>query len=234
LPGTRREIQTIAGLFDQSQVYLASDACEQTLEALRTGGDLAKFDVIHLATHGHIDDQSPMDSRLLLSQDRLPDPAAQSPLEGPVCDGVLSAREVMNTWKLDAELVTLSACKSGIGRPGYGEGFIGFAQAFFLAGSRSLLVSLWEVDDRATSLLMTRFYQNWLGKRAGLAHGLSKSEALGEAKEWLRSLSGTDLERELSRISRGAIRSAPAQPASGHPFDHPHDWAGFILMGDPN
>jgi len=114
--------------------------------------------------------------------------------------------------------VTLSACRSGLGRQGGGEGCIGFAQAFFLAGSRSLLVSLWEVDDRATSLLMTRFYQNWLGKRAGLAQPLSKTEAL----------------RELSQISRGEIRSGFARPAAGHPFEHPHDWAGFILIGDPN
>jgi CHAT domain-containing protein len=140
----------------------------------------------------------------------------------------------MSTWKLNAELVTLSACRSGLGRQGGSEGFLGFAQAFFLAGSRSLLVSLWEVDDRATSLLLTRFYQNWLGKRAGLAQPLSKTAALREAKQWLRGLSSAEIERELSQNSRGEFRSRLARPATGHPFEHPHDWAGFILMGDPN
>src|SRR5262249_32003191 len=129
-------------------------------------------------------------------------------------------------------LVTLSACRSGLGRQGGGEGFIGFAQAFFLAGSRSLLVSLWEVDDRATSLLMARFYQNWLGRRPGLGRPLSKAEALRKAKAWLRELDGAEAEQELDRISRGPLRTRPGRPA-GHPFEHPHDWAGFILIGDP-
>ncbi len=165
LPGSRREVGAIAGLFDRSDVYLGSDASEQTLESLRAQGILDSFTVIHLATHGEIDDLSPMNSRLLLSQDKLPDPIAAPSIDAPAYDGILRAGEVMSTWKLNAELVTLSACGSGLGRPGGGEGFIGFAQAFFLAGSRGVLVSLWEVDDLATSLLMTRFYQNWMGKR---------------------------------------------------------------------
>jgi CHAT domain-containing protein len=234
LPGTRREVQVIAALFDQSTVLLGSEASEQTLDALRTRGQLAKFGVIPVATHGRVDDLTPLNSRLIFSQDRLPDPIVVAPPDAPAYDGNLTAGEVMSTWKLNAELVTLSACRSGLGRQGGGKGFIGFAQAFFLAGSRSLLVSLWEVDDRATSLLMTRFYQNWLGKRAGLAQPLSKTEALREAKAWLRGLSGAEVERELSQISRGEIRSGFARPAAGHPFELPHDWAGFILMGDPN
>jgi CHAT domain-containing protein len=142
----------------------------------------------------------------------------------------------MSTWKLKAELVTLSACKSGLGRQSGGEGFVGFAQAFFLAGCRSLILSLWEVDDQATSLLMTRFYQNWLGKRPGLAKPLSKAEALREAQTWLRGLTGADADRELDGISRGEPRSRSRSSHSlqGQPFSHPHDWAGFILMGDPN
>ncbi len=175
-----------------------------------------------------------MNSRLLLSQDKLPDPTTASSLDGPAYDGTLSAGEVMSTWKLNAELVTLSACRSGLGRQSGGEGFVGFAQAFFLAGSRSVIVSLWEVDDRATSLLMSRFYQNWLGKRPDLARPLSKVEALHEAKAWLRGLTGAEVEREWKQISRGEIRTKSSPSPASHPFDHPHDWAGFILMGDPN
>jgi CHAT domain-containing protein len=55
---------------------------------------------------------------------------------------------------LDAELVTLSACQTGLGRKAAGEGYLGFSQALFLANARSLIVSLWQVDDLATSLLM--------------------------------------------------------------------------------
>ena len=139
----------------------------------------------------------------------------------------------MSTWKLNAELVVLSACQSGLGRSSGGEGFIGFAQAMFVAGGRSLVLSLWEVDDRATALLMTRFYQNWLGKRDGLARPLPKAEALGEAKQWLRGLTSEAVEAELSQIRRGIPRDKRGQPVVGHPFEHPHYWAGFILMGDP-
>ena len=68
----------------------------------------------------------------------------------------------------------------------------------------------------------------------GLDKPLSKAEALQEAKAWLRGLTGTEVERELSQISRGEIRSRSSPAPQSHPFAHPHDWAGFILMGDPN
>jgi CHAT domain-containing protein/tetratricopeptide (TPR) repeat protein len=233
LPGSAREVRAIAGLFDQREIYLGSDASEQTLESLRSRGELATFAVIHLATHGEVDDLAPMRSRLLLSQDHLPDPTAAPP-DGPVFDGILTAAEVLGTWKLDAELVAVGACRSGLGRPSGGEGHVGFAQAFFLAGARSVIVSLWVVDDRATSLLMTRFYQNWLGKRPGLDRPMSKAEALREAKAWLRGLTGTDVERELDGIARGGLKDRSSRLAADHPFAHPHDWAGFILIGDPD
>jgi tetratricopeptide (TPR) repeat protein len=233
LPGTRREVQAIADLFTLKEVFLGSDASEQLLDDLRAHDRLQQFAVIHLAAHGKMDDLIPMNSRLLLSQDRLPDPLASSSLDQPYFDGAVTAGEVMSTWKLDAELVVLSACQSGLGRSSGGEGFVGFAQALFLAGGRSLILSLWEVDDRATALLMTRFYQNWLGQRPGLAQPLPKAEALREAKQWLRALTSDELESALEQISRGIPRSKAGQPVAGRPFEHPHYWAGFILMGDP-
>src|SRR5262249_39141404 len=155
---------------------LGPDASEPTLEALRADGRLGSFAVIHLATHGRIDDRAPMRSRLLLSPVGLTDPATDPATDGPTYDGALTAGEVLGTWRLNAELLTLSACRSGLGRHGGGEGFVGFAQAFFLAGARSLVVSLWEVDDRATALVMARFYGNWLGKGPGPGRPMSKAE----------------------------------------------------------
>ncbi len=234
LPGARREIESIARLFDQKDVFLGSDASELLVDGLRAHDGLKQFAVIHFATHGKMDDLMPMNSRLLLSQDRMADPLQQTPLDQPFHDGTLTAGEVMRSWKLQAELVTLSACQSGLGRSSGGEGFIGFAQALFLAGARSLVLSLWEVDDRATSLLMTRFYENWLGKRAGLKKPLPKAEALDEAKQWLRGLTSDEAEAELEQITRGEPRAKQGQPVAGRPFEHPHYWAGFILMGDAN
>ncbi len=112
---------------------LDSEASEQNVDSLRAHDKLRQFSVIHLATHGRMEDLVPMNSRLLLSQDHLPDPAT-APIDQPFYDGAITAGEVMSTWKLDAELVTLSACQSGLGRQSGGEGFVGFSQAFFLAG----------------------------------------------------------------------------------------------------
>src|SRR5205085_5143632 len=122
---------------------------------------------LHFATHGVLDDQRPMQSALLLARDRLPDPLRQA-LDGKEsCDGRLTAERILRGWKLDADLVTLSACDTGLGRFSGGEGYLGFSQALFVAGARSLVLSLWPVEDAATALLMTRFYENLLGTPEG-------------------------------------------------------------------
>src|SRR5207248_10564834 len=118
-----------------------------------------------------------------------------------------------------------------------GEGSLGFSQALFLAGARSLILSLWQVDDTATALLMTRFYENLLGKRAGLTQPLPKAAALQEAHSWLRQLTARDIAAELAHLPqlRGGEREKPlAVSRSEHPYAHPYYWSAFILIGDPN
>jgi CHAT domain-containing protein len=141
----------------------------------------------------------------------------------------------------------LSACESGLGRYAGGEGYLGFAQALFVKGARSLVLSQWRVDDKATALLMTRFYQNLLGKRPGLSTPLPKAEALDEAKRWLRNLTVDEAGTELAALDRGTVRplvdevdgpapraaSSSAGPAGVRPYAHPYYWASFILIGDP-
>ena len=97
-----------------------------------------------------------------------PDPDRSADPTALETDGRITAQQIVNTWDLDADLVVLSACESGLGRYAGGEGYLGFTQALFVKGARSLVLSLWKVDDQATALLMTRFYQNLLGKRDGL------------------------------------------------------------------
>jgi CHAT domain-containing protein len=165
----------------------------------------------------------------------------------PAYDGRLSVREIQHDWNLKAELVTLSACETALGRESGGEGFVGFTQALLMSGARSVCLSLWKVDDKATSLLMTRFYQNMLGKRAGLSKSMPKAEALQEAKQWLRTLTINQVDGELAALERGEVRplarekGAPARkeaPAtkSGtiRQYDHPYYWAAFVLVGDPD
>src|SRR5208282_4150210 len=133
------------------------------------------------------DEAFPQRSAVILTQTGLPDPLQQALSHQPVFDGRLSVREIQRSWDLKAELVTLSACETALGLDAGGEGFVGFTQALLMSGARSVCLSLWRVDDKATSLLMTRFYQNLLGKRSALSKPMPKAEALQEAKQWLRS-----------------------------------------------
>jgi tetratricopeptide (TPR) repeat protein len=236
LPGTRHEVEEIARLFQAdartAHVLLGSDASEPELDRLATLGKLGQFGVIHLATHGVIDEDIPARSAVILTQIGLPDPLDQVLKNKPAFDGRLSVREIQRGWELKAELVTLSACKTARGRDAGGEGFVGFTQALLISGARSVCLSLWEVDDRATSLLMTRFYQNWLGQRKGLDKPMPKAEALREAKEWLRGLSDAEGRRALA--ARGDIRERVGASKTVPLYAHPHHWAGFILTGDPD
>jgi CHAT domain-containing protein len=236
LPGTRREVQSIAAFFPAPIVLVGSDASEQRLDELAAKEGLKRFRYIHLATHGVMNDQIAMQSALILSQDELLD-AAQQVLAGkPVYDGRLTAEKVLKRWKLDADLVTLSACQSGLGKNAGGEGYLGFSQALFLAGARSLVLSLWKVDDTATALLMQRFYQNLLGKRTDLKEPMHKAEALAEAKHWLRSLTSDEATTERNALTRGteeSLHETASTPGKKHPYFHPYYWAAFILIGDP-
>jgi CHAT domain-containing protein len=187
-------------------------------------------------------------SAVILARDTLPDPGQQLRAGKPVYDGRLTAEKMLRTWNLHSDLVTLSACQTALGKYESGEGFVGFAQALLLCGSRSVCLSLWKVDDGATALLMQRFYANLLGKRAGLSAPLPKGEALREAKEWLRGLSREEALRTAAEVSQGVERgkgrpkaqvlSAVPEPAPGvkedRPYAHPYYWAAFILIGDPN
>src|SRR5260370_744318 len=102
-------------------------------------------------------------------------------------DGRLTVSRIRSHWTLDADLVVLSACETGLGKEARGDGLLGFAQAFLSKGARSVVLSRWKVDDTATSLLMVRFYENLLASRA-LKKPLGRAAALDEAKKWLRTL----------------------------------------------
>ena len=192
LPGTRYEVEALARLFKSDdrpvRTLLGADASEPELDRLAASGELGRFGFIHLATHGVIDEDVPARSAVILTQTGLPDPLEQVLNHKPVFDGRLYVREIQRGWDLKAELVTLSACETALGRDAGGEGFVGFTQALLMSGTRSVCLSLWKVDDTATALLMQRFYANMLGRRPGLNSPMPKAEALREAKTWLRSL----------------------------------------------
>jgi len=216
LRGTRQEIEAVQQFLHQPFVLLGSDATEQKVVEFVESGRMADFGVMHLATHALVDDDRPERSALVLSQVDLPDAFESAAAGTRIYDGLVTANEIVREWDLEADLVTLSACETGLGREVRGEGYVGFAHAFLQAGARSLLVSLWKVDDNATSLLMRRFYENWLGESGGtealgIERPMSKADALQEAKQWLR-----EYEDEYG----------------SHPYEHPYYWGAFILIGD--
>ncbi|HYE75780.1 MAG TPA: CHAT domain-containing protein, partial [Blastocatellia bacterium] len=161
LPWTRTEVNDVAGLFPATErkVFIGTEAKEENAKS----ETLAGYRYIHFAAHGMIDEDFPARSGIALTAD------AESK-----DDGILQMNEVMRL-KLNADLVTLSACRTGLGKVMNGEGIVGLTRSFLYAGADSLLVSLWNVNDVATALLMKSFYAN-------LQRGMSKSEALRQAK----------------------------------------------------
>jgi CHAT domain-containing protein/tetratricopeptide (TPR) repeat protein len=201
LEASRDEVERIAGWFPNRTVLLGRDASEPGLDGLVRSGGLARFGVLHLATHALVDDERPERSGLLLAE--------AGAADRPNLDGIVTGAEIGARWRLAADLVTLSACETAAGRNVFGEGVVGFSYPLFRAGARSVLVSLWKVDDRSTALLMEHFYRHWLG--VGVP-AIPKAGALREAKRRLRE----------HRDRSGA-----------YPYRHPYFWSAFVLVGDP-
>ncbi|MFM9961391.1 MAG: tetratricopeptide repeat protein [Planctomycetaceae bacterium] len=239
LPGTRLELNAISAdpgprVVKPPELLLGSEASEQRLSQLATQDALRKFRWLHFATHGVPDSEQPLRSRLILARDHLADIKLDAGFDAEVYRGELSAERVLRDWALDADLVVLSACQSGLGRYAGGEGYLGFAQALLLSGAKNLLLSLWKVDDQATALLMKRFYENLWASRPGMNAPLATSEALREAKSWLRKLSQTETDRLWKSWQRGDFiptRDQVEEDDGSNPFQHPKYWAAFVLIG---
>lgn len=196
LPGARLEVQAVARLFPPAAVAVlaGADATEDRFRALSLNRT-----VVHFATHGLIRDDRPLDSFLALA-------ASES------TDGRLTAQKIYGL-DLQADLVVLSACRSGLGAI-TGDGIVGLARAFFYAGTSSVIATLWDVADEPSERLVPQFYRSLLR-----AH--DKSRALRAAQ--LRLL------RDL-RAGRVVV-TTPDGPLVLP--EHPMLWAAYILVGEP-
>lgn len=149
LPGTESEVKSISDLFDSKNIttklFTRQDANEHAIKSI----SLKDYSLIHFATHGVVDETSPELSRIFL----------QNSSEAE--DGNLFAGEIYNL-EMNADLVTLSACQTGLGKISKGEGVIGLSRALVYAGAKSIVVSFWSVADESTSELMKTFYQRLL------------------------------------------------------------------------
>jgi CHAT domain-containing protein len=201
LPATRDELQALRGVFGSTAALrLGGQATELELLKLAPG---ARY--VHIASHAIARPALPLDSSILLTANA----AAARP------DNSLRAFEIVERLRLDAELVTLSACDTGSGAELGGEGLVGLTWAFRFAGAHAVLASLWPVGDRSTAALMTDFYQR-------LAAGATKDEALRAAQ--LAALA-------RGRVATGSRSRGPAAATAGS--SQPMRWAAFELFGQP-
>lgn len=136
-------------------------------------------------------------------------------------DGILTAEEVTDLDLRQVELVVLSACETGLGDVAAGEGVFGLQRAFTSAGARSVVASLWKVDDQATAALMKRLYSNLWTRHMG------KLESLREAQLWLLR-QGV---RDAGIGGRGPLIPENPRPARDARLS-PSYWAAFVLSGD--
>lgn len=168
IPGTEIEVNTIQNLFDQnhlsSYMFLNEKATEQSIKA----HPLGNYKFIHIATHGFVDNSQPENSGIILHH-----------IENNKEDNVLYAKEMYNL-NLHADLVTLSACETGLGQIKKGEGLIGLTRPLLFAGAKNIMVSLWKVSDASTTKLMIDFYQKVIAKTG-------YTESLSDAKRHLIS-----------------------------------------------
>lgn len=150
LPGSQQEVEQLSKLFAQNnvptQVLLGNQANETTFK----NQPLKSYSIIHLATHGVVNEENPELSCIYLY------PEAE--------DGSLYTGDLYNL-QLNASLVALSACQTGLGKITRGEGVVGLSRALVYAGARNLLVSFWSVADESTALLMADFYQYALSQK---------------------------------------------------------------------
>jgi len=162
LPASAQEAAVIRLLVPETFAALGFAANRETV----LDGRLSAYRIVHFATHSLLDAEQPELSGLVLSQ---------ADADGRRRDGLVRAYEIYGLH-LPADLVVLSACRTGVGREVKGEGMMGLTRAFFHAGAARVLVSLWNVDDEATAELMSRFY------RGVLRDGLPPSRALRAAQ----------------------------------------------------
>lgn len=154
LPNAQLEAEDVAKRAAQSKLLLRKQASETAFRLLSS-----EYPYIHFASHGQFDPAAPLNSALLLAKD-------------DSNDGMLTVNELYSI-PLDADLVTLSACETGLGKISNGDDVVGLTRGFLYAGASSVIASLWQVDDAATSQLMTRFYAN--------LQNANKREALRDA-----------------------------------------------------
>ncbi|MCU0472874.1 MAG: CHAT domain-containing protein [Bacteroidales bacterium] len=158
LPYSRQEAEYVSEI-TKGKLYLDNEARESTFKR-----EAGRYDIIHLAMHTYLNDIYPMNSAMIFTQ------SSDAPE-----DGLLNTYEVYGI-PLKARMVVLSSCKTGYGKLSSGEGILSLARGFLYSGSQSVVLSMWEIEDRSGTDIIKMFYDN-------LLKGKSKSSALKKARK---------------------------------------------------
>jgi len=188
-----------------------------------------RYRYLHFSGRAFFNPRSPLNSGLLLA------------------DGTLDVLDILQHVQLQADLVTLSACETGRSRVKAGDELIGLIRAFLYAGTPSVLVTLWPVDDLAARMFMEKFYRELMALEDAAILS-RKAEALRQAQMYLRNLTVGEVrefleqratpeavEQELQRLARAAgldSQFGGRVDDQARPFYHPYYWAPFILVGE--
>jgi CHAT domain-containing protein len=173
LPASRQEAEAILQLTSASQIFSAHDFAANKRAVVQ--GDLQQYRYLHFATHSLFDNEHPALSGLALSLVNE---------QGAAQDGFVRLNDLF-ALRLNAELVTLSACRTALGKELRGEGLIGLARGFMYAGTPRVIASLWDVNDEATAALMKRFYQHLLKDGQPAAAALRQAQLeLAKQPRW--------------------------------------------------
>jgi CHAT domain-containing protein len=162
LPQTAAELEALRRLAGKRPIRVLSGA-GATRESLLAARELGTASLLHLATHGEASEYEQRQAGLWLAVGEDGEP------------GWLSVDDVLGL-RLQADLVTLSACQTGLGRVAKGEGVLGLSRAFLVAGAGTVMVSLWRVNDQSTATLMEAFYQGLLNRKQTAPQALAAAK----------------------------------------------------------
>ncbi len=190
LPFSLNEVKAISAIYPSSRIESGKSVNESLVKSLSKSGELAKYRIIHFATHGIAVPEIPELSAIVLSE----------PGKGDREDGYLTLKEI-SELKLNADLVVLSACETGLGKIYAGEGVVGLTQAFLIAGANGVIATLWQVNDIASMEFMKTFYTY-------VKNGVPYSTALTQTK-----------------------RDFISGKAGGGKYKAPFYWAPFVYYG---
>lgn len=237
LEGSLAEIDSIRALYHKTDYsfYKESNGTEDMIKK-----NIKNYSVVHISTHGFCVDYQIVPPQQYLKDNISEDlslsrcgiilsganyASKQSPQNLYIEDGILTARELCDLNLSNIDLITLSACQTGLGRI-TADGIAGLPRGLKKAGAASVIVSLWEVNDKATQILMCSFYSY-------LKQGLSKQQALKKAQQYLRNYDRKET-KTVSFFSTANQSSVSRRITQSYNYNKPCYWAAFILIDGIN